>query len=84
MLGVFMGTFDFQRLKKGWRSELVARTEIGEFTGGICNPRTMANLDSLGLGPKEKIRIGRKICYPTDVLIRWIEDRSNQKSNARH
>jgi hypothetical protein len=67
--------FDFKSLKKRWPSELISRHEIGRFSGGICNPRTMANLDSLGKGPQGKIRIGRKVAYPVDSLIEWLEAR---------
>ena len=36
------------------------------------SPRTMANLDSKGQGPVERIRIGRKIAYGRDSLIEWM------------
>jgi hypothetical protein len=68
---------DLKSLADKWPSTLVARTEIKRFTGGILNEKTMANLDSLQLGPEGRIRIGRKICYPIESLIAWLEDRAS-------
>lgn len=39
-------------------------------------PRTCANEDSLGRGPKRKIMIGRVIGYPRDALIDWLRQRA--------
>ena len=61
-------------LAKKWPSAIVAREKIGEFSGGILSSRSMANLDSLGLGP-ERIKIGRKVAYPIDSLVVWISKR---------
>lgn len=61
-----------------WPSSFVAREKVGEFSGGILNPRTMANLDSLGIGPKGRIRISRKIAYKVEELCRWLESRSEE------
>ena len=66
-----------QNLAKKWPSNLVAREEVGTFSGGVLNCRTMANLDSLGKGP-ERIRIGRKVVYEVGALIEWLENRTEQ------
>ena len=39
-------------------------------------PRTMANFDSLGLGPKQKVMIGGVVGYPRAALIEWLSERS--------
>ena len=39
-------------------------------------PRTCANEDSLGRGPKEKIMCGRVVGYPRAALIAWLRERS--------
>lgn len=57
-----------------WRSGLVARKDVGIFTGGLISPKTQANLDSLGQGP-ERIRIGRQVAYPVDAYVKWLESR---------
>ena len=61
--------------KKNWKSSFVARTHVGEFSGGLLHPRTMANLDSQQKGPSVKIRLGRNIGYPVDELILWMKER---------
>jgi hypothetical protein len=68
-------TINFSDLKKKWPSSLVARELTGEFSGGTLNPKTMANFDSLGQGPP-RFRIGRKVVYPVDGLISWMEGRA--------
>ncbi len=39
-------------------------------------PRTVANEDSLGTGPREKIMVGRVVGYPKGALIDWLRERS--------
>ncbi|MGX9366275.1 hypothetical protein ACTVJH_09545 [Desulfoplanes sp. PS50] len=58
--------------KKNWKSPFVARTHVGEFSGGLLHPRTMANLDSQKKGPSRRIRLGRSIAYPVDELLLWM------------
>jgi hypothetical protein len=59
-----------------WPSSVVARTEIKQFTGGLVNEKYMANLDSQGAGPPGRMRCGRKIAYPVDGLVEWLEKRT--------
>jgi hypothetical protein len=66
----------FETLAKSWGSTIVARDQVPVFTGGAISSGRMANLDCMGEGPKERIRIGRKICYPVDVFIEWLSERS--------
>ncbi|MFH1021359.1 MAG: hypothetical protein V1782_12245 [Pseudomonadota bacterium] len=72
-----MKKIDLSILASRWPSPFVAREKIGEFTGGIITPKSMANSDSLKKGPKGRITIGRKVAYPVAELISWLEDRSN-------
>ena len=65
----------FTRLAENWPSAFVAREKVSEFSGGVLHPRTLANLDSLGKGPKGRVRIGRKVAYPVENLIKWLEAR---------
>jgi hypothetical protein len=62
-------------LADNWPSSIVARSETKRFSGGIVNPKYLANLDSKGDGP-ERIRIGRKIGYPVKSFVAWLEDRA--------
>jgi hypothetical protein len=67
---------DLSFLATRWPSALVARSEIGAFSGGAINARTIANLDSMEKGPENRLRIGRKVAYPVSDLIRWLEQRA--------
>ena len=67
---------NFENLKNRWPSTLVARQSVGEFSGGILNPRTMANFSSRGIGPKGCVRVGRQVAYDVDELIHWLQNRS--------
>ena len=66
----------FEELAKKWGSAIVARDRIPEFTGGAISSGRMANLDCLGEGPTQRIRIGRKVCYPVQPFIEWLIKRS--------
>jgi hypothetical protein len=54
---------------------LVSRThpKFREWTG--IGGRTMANLDSLGQGPEQRLLLGREIAYPRQSLLAWISRR---------
>jgi len=67
---------DLQKLKERWPSSIVSRSKVGEFSGGILNPKSLANADSAGVGPAGRIRIGRLVAYDIDQLILWMESRS--------
>jgi len=53
-----------------------------EWTG--YSGRTMANLDYMGEGPKEKIQLGRTIAYPRESLVEWLEERSKKFEQNQH
>lgn len=67
----------FSELKKKWPSAIVARKEVGKFSGGLLQPRNMSNLDSRGEGPIGKITIGRRVAYSVDSLIEWMQKRAS-------
>lgn len=66
---------DLLSLSQKWPSSYVSREKVGEFSGGILNPRTLANLDCKGEGPK-RIRIGRKVAYSVRDLCAWLAERA--------
>lgn len=39
-------------------------------------PRSLANMDSAGQGPKERVLCGRVTGYPRRALIEWLRERS--------
>lgn len=67
----------FQEMAESWGSQIVARTHVERFTGGMITPKTLANLDSLGQGPK-RIKIGRKTGYPVNEFVSWLRDRATE------
>lgn len=77
-----ISTPSFQSMADNWPSPFVARQEVGKFTGGIINPKYLANLDSQGKGPEGRIRVGRKIAYPVSPFIVWLEERSEVVRNG--
>lgn len=69
---------DFKNLAEKWPSTIVARSEVGRFSGGLLNPRTLANLDALGCGVRNRVKCGRRIAYPVESLIEFLESKSTQ------
>lgn len=54
---------------------LFDRETAAKCLGGIISPKTLANLDSLGKGPKYAMRIGKKIAYEKVSFLEWIKSR---------
>ena len=71
---------DLSHLAEKWPSSIVARDQIREFTGGALGPGRIANLDSEGKGPPGRMKIGRKIAYPVNELVEWLENRTQNLS----
>ena len=69
-------TISFSTMAERWPSPFVARHEVRRFTGGIVNPKYLANLDSKGQGPAGRFRVGRKVAYPVESFVSWLEARS--------
>ena len=69
-----MQTDSFEKMRSEMPS-FIFRDKVGAF--GL-NPRTMANLDSKGLGPKGRFRIGRKIVYDREALLEWLKNRRTE------
>ncbi len=67
---------DLFDLVTSWPAPFVERQYVGQFSGGILNPRTMSNLDSKGEGPKGRIKIGNKIAYPVAELVEWMTEKA--------
>ena len=68
---------DLSGLRDRWPSSVVVREKVGDFSGNILNPGTIANWDAEGRGPKGRFRInGKRIAYPVDSLIEFLEEHS--------
>lgn len=55
-----------------WPSAVVGREEVAKATGGLKSPKSMANLDSRGEGPPERVKLGRKVGYPAASFFQWL------------
>lgn len=62
---------------------IIARKEVYRLTGGLISPRHLANLDSAGLGPSGRVRIGRLIGYERESFISWLSDRMRDEEIAK-
>lgn len=78
-----MKKIDLSHLGTKWPSSIVARAEIGKFSGGLISPGTLANLDSTGDGPEGGFYVGRKKAYPVDAIIPWLESRAESGTRGR-
>lgn len=61
-----------EKMGATWPSEIIARKQIGTFTGGMMSPRTLANLDCLGVGPAGVVKIGNTVGYSKRSLLEWL------------
>lgn len=52
---------------------LIARKAVKWFTGGGLTPKTLANDDKKGKGPKTRKVIGEQIYYPREDFIDYLE-----------
>ena len=72
-----MANPNLSHLISRWPSSIVSRDEVKKFTGGAISGKYVANLDSKKQGPPGRFRCGgRKIVYPVDKFVRWLEERS--------
>lgn len=65
----------FIDLAARWPSPIIARREVAKFSGGAISRKTLANADCKGKGPKNRMIIGNKVCYPVADLVDWIRTR---------
>ncbi len=61
-------------IESRWKSGIVARSQVAEITGGALSPKSLANMDSQGIGPSEKFMVGRQVCYPLLAFLKWLEE----------
>lgn len=72
----------YQKMEAKWPSSIVARSEIKKFTGGGISPKTVANADSIGRGPKDRFYLGKNTCYPVSSVIEWLKQKSKEVKNG--
>lgn len=62
----------------------VPRNRVKELTDGLVASKTLANADSLGSGPAEKIYVGRYVAYPKEAFIMWLQNKCTRTENSAH
>lgn len=63
---------------KSWRSPFITREQLYEVTGGLIHPKTIRNLDSAGKGISGRFRVGRKVAYPIDEVVKFLENKMEE------
>ena len=64
-------------LKSNGAGSHVRRADLKKVSCGMLNSGTMANADSNGTGPDERVVFGSigKVSYPVESLARYMEER---------
>ena len=66
---MFVNNNDIREALEKTLPEIVTRKQACELTGGFFHPKTLANKDALGIGPRKKIKIGRQAGYNKQDFI---------------
>lgn len=66
-------------LRSKWESTIVSRSHFDRFSGYTVSPKTIANLESLGQGPRNKFFVGSKAAYSIDDAIEFLRSRIGEK-----
>lgn len=72
----------FKDMAVRWPSSIIARAEVEKFTGGGIKPKTLANADSKGVGPKGRFLVGRRVCYPVQSLLEFLSQNVKEIDHA--
>lgn len=51
---------------------IVQRRRVAELTYGLVNACTLANLDSKGLGPEDRMKLAGRVVYSKDSFAAWL------------
>jgi hypothetical protein len=67
-------TPEFSQILKNCKSGFILRQNLNAATNGMLHGRTMANLDSQGIGIPGRIMIGnRKVAYPVEAVVEYLQ-----------
>jgi hypothetical protein len=56
--------------------KILTRPKVAEISGGALSVKTLQNLDSMGTGITPRFRMGKKVVYPRDAVIKFLRMRS--------
>ena len=68
------------KLNQAFPLGLIPRKKMGEATGGLLNPRTLANEDCLKTGIEDPVMVGRQICYHVDNVVNYLEKKISPRN----
>ena len=71
----FQNKPDFTQIIKNNQSGYILRTNLTKATGGLLHGRTMANLDSQNIGIPGRITLGRKVAYPVESVVKYLQSK---------
>ena len=66
----------FDKMAAEWPSEFIARKKVEDYTGGMVTGKTVANFETRGEGPSEKIKFGRLSGYPKASFTEWLKGKA--------
>ena len=70
---------DIKKMLEDWKSPLVARTKIEEFTKGAYKANTFAVYDSTGDGVAPRFRLNKKIFYFVTDVVSWLKKKKGDR-----
>jgi len=73
----------FDQMAERWKSSIVARRSIREFTGGLYSTKFLANADCRHEGPEGGFTVGGQKAYPVESVVTWLKGRSAKSWASR-
>lgn len=69
----------YQKIAEKWPSEIVFRSKVSAFSGGILHPRTCANWDANRSWQVQKYKIGNRVGYLKADLIKILREKTKME-----
>jgi hypothetical protein len=71
----------YEEYMESWDSPIVLRTDVGRFSGGALNPRTMANRDAKGTGVKQVFKCRNRVFYRKADVAQYLINQVIEKDS---
>lgn len=68
-----IGSASFYRAIEESLPAVFTRQTASKAIGGLISPKTLSNLDALGIGPPVKIKFGTKVGYEKASFMAWLK-----------
>lgn len=78
-----MVTLDFLAIAEQF-PPVIARKEVGRVFGGIISPKTLANHDALGTGPRHRYQVNGHVVYRREDLLTWLNEQIGNLARRNH